>query len=297
MQEKAVIRASHRAIALCVGALLLASTTCAQAQPVPSGFESVEIDVPGPRAAAIKAYLRRPNTDKPVPAIVAMHGCGGLFRVDGRMNARETAWADHLVRLGYAVLFPDSFNPRGLRQICTIAGADRPIRPRHRAMDANAAAAWLSRQPFVDNTRLALLGWSHGGSSVLSAVDKGPGEASRASFRAAIAFYPGCRVYAERADYGVRMPLTILIGDADDWTPPEPCRELAKRPHIKLIEYQGAVHGFDAPDTPRRTLSGVGLSARGDGKVEVGTDLKARAAAIEAVTSTLGEAFKPRGDK
>jgi dienelactone hydrolase len=289
-------RASREAIAVCVGALLLVDTTCALTQPLPSGFESVDIDVPGPRAATIKAYLRRPDSDKPVPAIVAMHGCGGLFRADGRMTARETDWADRLVRLGYAVLLPDSFNPRGFRQICTVAGADRPIRPRNRATDAAASAAWLARQPFVDTTRLALLGWSHGGSTVLSAADKGPGEASRASFRAAIAFYPGCRVYAERADYAARMPLTILIGDADDWTPPEPCRELAKRANIKLIEYQGAVHGFDAPNTPRRTLSGVGLSARGDGKVEVGTDLKARVAAIEAVTSILGEAFKRRGD-
>jgi dienelactone hydrolase len=292
-----VIRASHKAIALCVGALLFANTTCAPAQPVPSGFESVEIEVPGPRAATIKAYLRRPDADQPVPAIVAMHGCGGLFRADGRMSARETDWAERLVRLGYAVLFPDSFNSRGFRQICTVAGADRPIRPRHRATDASASAAWLVRQPFVDTSRLALLGWSHGGSTVLAAADTAGAEASPSLFRAAIAFYPGCRIYAERADYAVRMPLTILIGGADDWTPPEPCRELTKRPNIKLIEYPGAVHGFDAPNTPRRTLSGVGLSARGDGKVEVGTDPKARTAAIDAVTSTLGEAFKRGGDK
>jgi hypothetical protein len=36
----------------------------------------------------------------------------------------------------------------------------------------------------------------------------------------------------------------------------------------------------------------VGLSGNGDGKVEVGTDPKARAAAIEAVTRILAAAFK-----
>ena len=59
---------------------------------------------------------------------------------------------------------------------------------------------------------------------------------------------------------------------------------------ITLIEYPGAVHGFDAPDTPLRTRTDVGLTA--NGRAKVGTDLKARAAAIGEVTRILAEAFK-----
>lgn len=89
-----------------------------------------------------------------------------------------------------------------------------------------------------------------------------------------------------------RLVPHVLIGSADDWTPPEPCRKLAERGAVRLIEYAGALHGFDAPNTPRRTRSGVAYSARGDGIVEFGTDPKARAAAIKEVMIILSEALR-----
>ena len=278
-----------------LAAALGAPASSAVGQETPAGFEAVKIEAPGERAAELTAYLRRPASDKPVPAIVALHGCGGLFTAVGRFSTREADWADRLVAEGYAVLFPDSFNPRGYRQICTIVGTDRPIRPRQRADDAAAAAVWLAQQPFVDAARLALLGWSNGGSTVLAAVDASRNANRAPSFRAAIAFYPGCRPYAGRATWTPAVPLTILIGSADDWTPPEPCRALAGQHAVRLIEYAGAVHGFDAPNSPRRTRTDVGLSARGDGLVEVGTDPVARAAAIETVRGLLADALRGTG--
>jgi dienelactone hydrolase len=277
------------AIAIAAAAL---NVMPAGAQSVPPGFEAVDIAVDGPRAATIKAYLRRPTSgNQPAPAVVALHGCGGLFTAQGKLMARETDWADRLSAEGYAVLLPDSFNPRGFRQICTIAGADRAIHPAQRAYDALAAAGWLGRQPFIDASRLALLGWSNGGSTVLATVDASRKDRGTTPFRTAIAFYPGCRVSAERAGYAPNAPLTILIGASDDWTSPEPCRALAARLPIRLIEYPGAVHGFDAPNTPRRTRSGVGLTSSGNSAVQVGTDPAARAAAIAEVRGILSKAF------
>jgi dienelactone hydrolase len=45
-------------------------------------------------------------------------------------------------------------------------------------------------------------------------------------------------------------PLLILIGEADDWTPPEPCRKLAENARaagypVELTVYPGAHHSFD----------------------------------------------------
>ena len=264
----------------------------AYAQAV-QGYETVEIPVAGDRAATIKAYLRRPISPSAAPVVVGLHGCGGLLTASGRLSAREAAWAETLVSDGYAVLFPDSFNPRGYRQICTFAPADRPIRPHHRVNDSSAVVAWLASQSFADASRIALLGWSHGGSTTLLAVDGNRRPAIVPAPRIAIAFYPGCRQPLERDDYAPAIPLTILIGSADDWTPPAPCRALAAKFPIRLIEYPEAVHAFDSPNSARRTRTDVTAPVAGQVGVQVGTDPVARAAAFKEVRAILAKAFSP----
>lgn len=281
-----VMRAPHMATVV-LAMLLGAGLAAAQAQSLPPTYETVDIPVAGPRATTLKAHIRRPVTTSPVPAIVGLHGCGGLFTASGKLSAREAAWAELLVSDGYAVLFPDSFNPRGFREICTIALRDRPILPIHRTADAAAALAWLASQPFIDAARMALLGWSHGGSTTLLAIDQARKAPLAPLPKLAIAFYPGCRPAAERSGYAPAVPLTILIGSADDWTPPAPCRSLADKHPIRLLEYPGAVHGFDAPNVPLRTRMDVAAPAPGQKGVQVGTDPVARAAAIAEVRAML----------
>jgi dienelactone hydrolase len=232
------------------------------------------------------AQLLRPQGPGPFPAVVALHGCGGLFNKDDDLARRESDWADRLVGAGYVVLFPDSFTARGMRQICTVH--DRNISPKDRADDVAASVEWLGQQPYVDSKRLALLGWSHGAMTTLWAVRSGF-MADLAQFKTAIAFYPGCREISKLTDWQPRVPLTILIGAADDWTQPGPCRELAQRAGFRFIEYPGAYHGFDAPNSKVRVRKGLG--AVKSGEAHVGTDPAARAAAIKEVMSTLGTAF------
>ncbi len=273
--------------------LALAFGLMGQSQPqtvaTPQGFEAVDLQSTGAGGATIKGYIRRPPGTTPAPAVIMLHGCGGIFNQRGNLTARERDWIDRFAAAGYAVMLPDSFNPRGFRQVCTLKSSERTIRPQDRAADSAAAATWLSTQPLIDPQRIAAVGWSHGGSTTLWATAKGSLAASK--LRTAIAFYPGCRVPLESATWQPGVPLSILIGEADDWTPPRTCRELVKRhPAIRYIEYPGAVHGFDAPSTPLRTRTDVGMTPTGTAKV--GTDPKARAAAIEEVMGLLAEAFK-----
>ena len=79
------------------------------------------------------AQLLRPSGAGPFPAIVAMHGCGGLLNNKGQLRSREMDWAERFVAAGYAVLFPDSFTARGVREICT--ASSRSIFPKDRADD------------------------------------------------------------------------------------------------------------------------------------------------------------------
>jgi dienelactone hydrolase len=218
---------------------------------------------------------------------VALHGCSGYLTKSGRIRSREADWAGRLVAAGYAVLLPDSFTPRGLSEICT--ASERSIFPRDRADDAVAAAQWLGAQPFADKSRLALMGWSHGAMAVLWTVRPGF-LATPPPFRTAMAFYPGCRQIARQAGWRPAIPLTVLMGETDDWTEPGPCRELAQRAGFRFIAYPGAYHGFDAPNSAVRVRQGLGR-VRG-GKAHVGTDPAARAAAIEEVMRTLAGALR-----
>src|SRR5438309_10807640 len=95
--------------------LVLLAQACATAAPrtatlrFPSLADGTMVD----------GYLFRPDGDAPRPAVVLLHGCGGLFSATtGQMSARERDWARRFVDLGYSVLMVDSFSPRGITQMC-----------------------------------------------------------------------------------------------------------------------------------------------------------------------------------
>lgn len=263
-------------------------------QSAPGFAASMEdVSIPAPRASKgdLTAKLLRPAGAGPFPAVVALHGCGGLLGKGGAVAARENDWAERLVAAGYVVLLADSFTARGLRQICTVDDDDRKITPRHRADDARAAAEWLGQQAYVDKTRMALLGWSHGAMAVLWAVRPGF-LGTPPLFNVAIALYPGCRAILKLKDWRPSVPLSLLIGADDDWTEPGPCRQLAEREGFRFVAYPGAYHGFDAPNAPVRVRKHLG--AVRSGQAHVGTNPAAREAAIAEIMSTLARSLAPR---
>jgi dienelactone hydrolase len=241
-------------------------------------------------SAPLIAYLAKPaSANIPTAAIVGLHGCSGVVGPAGKILPIYLDWAERWVAAGYAVIFPDSFGSRGIGPQCTVK--ERQILPRDRAADAATAARWLQSQATIDPKRLALVGWSHGGSSTLWTVR--PEAAIGANdFKAAIAFYPGCSVLAKQRGWQSRLPLTILMGAADDWTPAVPCRGLGTRPNVRYVEYPDAYHAFDHPNLPVRVRTGLTFTAKGDGIAHIGTNSAARAAAISDVERILAAALK-----
>lgn len=230
------------------------------------------------------------------PAMVLLHGCGGNLDGRGRLAQRYTDMAARLNTMGVHVLVTDSFTPRGETQICTRKTEQRRINQLHRRRDALGALQWLAAQPGVDATRLGLLGWSNGGSTVLSATNLKHSEVAASAVRPslAVAYYPGCE--AERArGYVPSSPLLMLLGEADDWTPAGPCTAMAAKVRQAPIpvweSYQGAHHGFDgtAPvrlrtDVPNGVNPGLG--------VHVGADPAAREAAAKKMASFVRETWR-----
>jgi len=235
-----------------------------------AGARRVEVEVPGAgryQASSIIAWhfdpVARPDGATARAAVVALHGCGGLYDRQGQLSARHRMAVDRLIAQGFVVLMPDSFGPRGLREICSRGYRDRRVDIGQRRLDTLAALAHLTEREGIGRDRIALLGWSNGGTTVLSVIDAvralPPGPASPGVARA-IAFYPGCgAALRERARPAV--PVLLLLGAEDDWTPARLCEQWANethgpgRPAIAVEVYAGAHHGFDGPgSTPvRRT--------------------------------------------
>lgn len=238
------------------------------------------VHIPGPDGITLQAELFRPDSPRPVPAIVALHGCGGAF------PARDSQWREIFLAAGHIVVFPDSFGSRGLKSQCRVH--DRIATANGlRRLDALATATWLSAQIGVKPGGVVLLGWSDGGSTVLAAAEMRP-DTSAGLIRGMIAFYPGCSVAAGKSGWQPIANLMILIGEADDWTPAAPCRRLAGQVGAKLdyISYPGAYHDFDAP-VPVRVQHNIPRSRNADHSVHVGGDPVAAQDAIRRVAGFL----------
>jgi dienelactone hydrolase len=230
---------------------------------------------------------------------VALHGCGGLLEHFRRLHApvigaSHADWAARLQAAGYAVLLPDSYGPRGITEICSVK--DREAVSRARPRDAYAALAWLQAQPYVAPERVALLGWSHGGGTVMRSVEASaearPAALPHGDFRAAVAFYPGCPNQKTKSGRAWRaaVPLLVLIGAADDWTSPAACPAFAKAAakrgeDVTLHMYPGAYHAFDSPKPGIQVRTG--LATAPGGSAHVGQDPAARADAIVRVPAFL----------
>ena len=228
-------------------------------------------------------------------AAILLHGCGGLG-ANGSLTARHKAAKDWLLERGIAVVLPESFTSRNVEQICTEKLQSRTIHQSDRVQDVIATRAWLNAQPGIDSKKIVLWGWSHGGSTVLSTVTHKPifGDFSEnVKFAETIAFYPGCSAFASgNSAQKISSPLTILMGEADDWTPAAPCAAFIARlknneQNVSLTLYPGAFHDFDNPAGKFRVRTEVPNGVNTGKGVTVAPDPKAREHAMARIDALL----------
>lgn len=253
-----------------VASLLLVAAAGVQAQ---QPLKLPSLDKPDGEPVMLDAFWFPASTPGPAPAIVLLHGCGGAYERSGRLAERERRYAALLNDIGVHALVVDSLTARGERELCTQKIGTRKVNQIQRRRDALGALQWLAQRGEVDPARIGLLGFSNGGSTVLSATNLRHGEVARAPVKAsfAVAFYPGCATKGARG-YQPSGPVLLLVGEADDWTPAAPCKALAAAsPQVELEAYADAHHGFDslAPvrhraDVPNGTNAGGGVHSGGN---------------------------------
>jgi len=311
-------RALRSAVAIAAGLLPL-TQAAAQATPQPMPGATASGGLPPQPGAALRD-VRIPSRDgtlitgwwlpaksasentatevAPIarPVVVLLHGCGGLYSSAreraGLLSYRHGGLAQRLSDQGLHVVLPDSLTARGERSLCEQRIGQRKIDQRQRRDDVLGTLEWLTRQPWADVSRVALLGWSHGGSAVLSSTDLGHAAVREASVRprAAVAFYPGCSD-ALRNGYRPSAPLLMLLGDKDDWTPPAPCIELGRAVGATVQVYPDSYHGFDDPSGSVRYRPEVPNGANPGQGVHAGRNPVTGPQAWDAAVARLREAL------
>jgi len=196
-----------------------------------------------------------------VPAVVLMHGCAGIFSYSDPSKGLALLfkeWGERLANAGYVALVVDSFSGRNMSQNQCGNGEEGTSEVTDRPYDAHGASQFLknSYSGWVDRTKVALLGWSHGASSTISTVSTAMTATLGTPFKAAFAFYPGCGLYGafggiSASTYVPYAPLHILHGGTDPLYTGGYCDTRINNAinlgatNMDMAVYPGAQHGFD----------------------------------------------------
>ena len=243
---------------------------------------------------AIVGYLFAPASRGPHPAVVMLHGRAGPYSANDNasctlvarsvpspcnattLSKRHQMWGQFWADRGYIALLPDSFGPRGKAHgfgRFTHNDPDRDsvneltVRP----FDAEGALAYLLARGDVVQNRVFLQGWSNGASTTLNVMIR---QATRAGFRAAFAFYPGCGKEALLGPaVATTTPIAMYLGSDDEEVSPQICMHVADRSHeagtpIDATLYPGATHDFDDPGETRQSVPG-NVAAKTDAMAKV----------------------------
>lgn len=106
-----------------------------------------------------------PDDDRPRPAAILFHGCGGL-------RGHLPRYAEAAKASGWRAFIVDSYGPRGwsreyaLATVCT----GLQLRGDRRAGDVLASLRGVSQRTDVIPDKIVLAGWSHGGWGIMEAM-------------------------------------------------------------------------------------------------------------------------------
>ncbi len=233
----------------------------------------------GEAPTTVAGELRLPVAgDAKLPAVIMVHGGGGVY-------GHEDLWAEELNQLGVAVFILDSFTGRGFINPASIVGQTKDalaVSGFVMAVDAYRALAILAKHPRIDPNRIALMGFSRGGTSALYAsltrFRQAYGPAG-IEFLAYVPLYPSCSFMLSDDERLSGGPIRIFQGTEDNITPIQPCRIYVDRlrsagKDVELTEFPGAHHAFDMAilSTPARypdlvNFGGCILEERPGGKL------------------------------
>jgi len=195
-----------------------------------------------------------PDGDGPFPAVLLLHTCfGNLGHVD--------EWARRLQAHGYVAVVVNSMQARGLAghidNLSVCAGRTMPASDR--ARDIVLGIEGLRRSAFVDPERIGVIGFSHGGWTLLDFLGGPPAihasataTDARDGLRSVVAVYPYCGadVQAGLGKWPADVQVLVLLAESDGTVGTAKCEKLvqaqtARGYALSMHMYPGAKHGYD----------------------------------------------------
>ncbi|MDP8924238.1 MAG: prolyl oligopeptidase family serine peptidase, partial [Chloroflexota bacterium] len=245
------------------------------AHGAPAGFEAAEtplpeaVSWPTPDGATAHGLFARPPSAERPPLLVRVHG-GPTGHVEAGFDARTAYYLDR----GWAVLQVNYRGSTGYGR--AYHQALRESWGVHDVADTVSGARWLAERGLVDGARMAVMGGSAGGYTVLLCLALHPDV-----FAAGVDLYGVADLFAlseethrfeahytdtivgplpetydryvERSPVTladrIRAPLLILQGDKDDVVPPNQSEAIHKKlaargVPVELKVYEGEGHGW-----------------------------------------------------
>ena len=190
----------------------------------------------------IRGLLTIPDQKGLRPGVIMLHGGSGW------VSEKYQPWVDRLRSWGYIVVQVDSFSSRGSSMENNYGDIPYSKLIEIRAKDALAAHKYLVSLQQSDKNRIAIFGWSQGGTVVNHLIGTPTGSAK---FAAAVSFYPLCNTRIN----DIEAPLLVVIGEKDNVTHAYLCKAMlpvdSASKTLTFIILKGAHHAFDLENVDR----------------------------------------------
>jgi dienelactone hydrolase len=210
--------------------------------------------------AVLEGYLvLDPQNARKRPGVVVVPDWLGV-------GAESKRRADDLARLGYVALVADVYGkgvrPKDGSEAGPLAGRYKGDRPLLRAR-VRAALDELLKQPAVDASRIAAIGYCFGGTTVLELARSG------APVAAVVTFHGGLDTPTPADARNVKGHVLVLHGADDPFVPPAQVAAFEEEMRAagvdwELVKYAGAVHSFTNPGAGSDSSKGAAYTATAD---------------------------------
>ena len=188
------------------------------------------------------------DPQKTYPAIVASHG-------SSNWRAHHLKYIEQMRQANFIVFAMHPFDSRGVK---STVGNQINVTSETVIYDMAMSLNLLWDDTRINNEKIYAAGWSLGGTATLfnawlplqDSLNK-----NGASYSGYLMWYPGCLALPDVNAWDKDL-MQIYIGEEDNWTPPQPCKELVTEINAiggsaNIEVYPNSFHSFDGPQPLR----------------------------------------------